>query len=267
MKTYPLAKINLGLYVVATRPDGYHDLETVFYPIPLTDTLEVCPALEDSFTLVGLPLEGGPQDNLVMRVLALLRSEFPIPPVKVRLEKSIPSGAGLGGGSSDAAEMMKTLNTLFCLGLTNEQMEERVATLGADCAFFIKQQPVKATGIGNIFTPLALSLKGYTLVLVKPHVFVSTREAYAHVVPKAPNEPLLTTIRRPVEEWKTHMTNDFEESVFPLHPILASLKDQLYSLGATFALMSGSGSTLFALFRERPSLPKWENTYVGIFPL
>lgn len=249
MKTHPIAKINLGLYVTEKRPDGYHNLETVFYPIPIHDELEVEEANEDSFTLVGFHLEGDPMNNLVMRVLRNLRQDFSIPPVSVRLSKGIPSGAGMGGGSSDAAYMMRMLNEMFSLGLTDDEMEQRIAPLGADCAFFIRQRPVLATGIGNVFAPIKANLSGYALVLIKPDDFVSTKEAYSLVSPKQPAEPLTTTMQRPIEEWREHMHNDFELSVFAAHPTIEAVKQQLYDIGATYALMSGSGSTVFALFK------------------
>lgn len=252
MLSHPIAKINLGLYVTGKRTDGYHDLETVFYPISnVMDTLEVEPAERDTFELVGLPLAGDPMDNLVMRALRLLRQECSIPPVRVRLTKGIPSGAGLGGGSSDAAYMMRMLNEMFALGLSAEDMERRVATLGADCAFFVQGRPVLATGIGNIFQPIEVDLSGYEIRLVKPDDFVSTREAYSLVVPRRPAEPLAEAFRRPVGEWRDHIFNDFEESVFAHHPAIREAKERLYREGAAFALMSGSGSTVFGLFAKR----------------
>lgn len=250
MIQYPIAKINLGLYVTEKRPDGYHNLETIFYPIPIHDTLQVEPAEEDSFELIGLHLDGDPMDNLVMKALRELRKTHAIPPVCVKLTKGIPSGAGMGGGSSDAAYMMKMLNKMFALGLTEDELEQRVSPLGADCTFFIKGEPVLATGIGNRLSPINLSLKGYVLVLVKPDDFVSTREAYALVKPQKPAEELEDTIRRPILEWKDSMKNDFENSVFANHPVIRQIKNDLYHMGADYALMSGSGSTVFALYQQ-----------------
>ena len=203
MKTTTCAKVNLGLHVTERRPDGYHNLETVFYPIPICDTLEISTDSEDHLSVEGIPVAGAPNDNLVMKVVYLLRNKgFAVPPLSIRLQKNIPSGAGLGGGSSDAAAMMKMLNTEFHLGLSETEMEELLTPLGADCPFFVRCSPVLATGIGNIFSPLSLSLKGKHLLLVKPDDFVSTREAYQGITPRQPETPLAEVISRPVEEWQ-----------------------------------------------------------------
>lgn len=254
MILFPNAKINIGLQVTARRADGYHDLDTVFYPIPLCDALEVVEATAPdaplcTLHLAGAPLEGNPDDNLVVRAVQLLRSEgYVFPPVEVWLTKHIPSGAGLGGGSSDAAFTLVMLNSLFALGISDDRLEAFAARLGADCAVFVRNRPVYATGIGNIFTPLSLTLAGYTLVVVKPDVFVSTREAFRGVTPCPPDVTLLHKVEAPVSEWSALITNDFESSIFPLHPELPALKERLYALGADYAAMSGSGSALYALF-------------------
>lgn len=251
----PCCKINIGLNVVRRRPDGYHDLETVFYPLPLTDQLEIAaaPASDAPYTLTlsGHRVAGSADDNLIVRVYRALQEEFNLPPVSIFLRKNIPMGAGLGGGSSDAASMMRGLNELFALGLSDTEMEERVARFGADCAFFIKARPAFATGIGDHLTPIPLSLKGRHIVLVKPDVFVSTREAYAGVSPKPAPCDLSTLAERPMEEWRSCVVNDFEPSVFQAHPRLAAIKQTLYDMGAVYAAMSGSGSTLFGIF-DRP---------------
>ncbi len=249
---YPCAKVNLGLYVVERRPDGYHNLETVFYPIPLCDelTVELSSGPDDVMTLSGIPVAGDVKDNLVMRVVCQLRESFSIPPLHIKLQKNIPSGAGLGGGSSDAAYMMCMLNDMFSLGLSTEQMEQRVSTLGADCAFFVRCQPTMAEGIGNIFSNVNLSLKGWHLVLVKPDDFVSTKEAYSMVHPAQPQFPLKETIEGSPALWKKRLFNDFETSVLPLHPTILNIKEELYRRGAIYAVMSGSGSSVFGLFRD-----------------
>lgn len=282
MILYPNCKINLGLNIVGKRSDGYHDIETVFLPIPLSDCLEILPAHEDSFILDGRELDCSAQDNLVVRVLNMLRSEdMDIPPVSIRLTKNIPSGAGLGGGSTDAAFMMRGLNELFDLGLTEAQMASRVGRLGADCPVFIANKPVYAEGKGDVFTPLPVpllqkqycalppvdsmlpptvslsipeTLDGYWLVLVKPNDFISTREAYASVTPCPSKVNLKDIISQPVKTWRGQMVNDFEASVFPTHPVVSGICDQLYMLGASYAAMSGSGSTLYGLFRQQPVL-------------
>ena len=248
MIVYPNAKINLGLNVVRKREDGYHDIETIFYPIPLQDALEIQEAEEASFRQAGTPLDCPPEQNLVLRAIDLLRADFDLPPLEVYLFKHIPSGAGLGGGSSDAAFAMRLVNEKFQLGLSDDDLRQRLATLGADCPFFIQNTPCFATGIGDLLTPIDLSLDGWNLVLVKPDIYVSTREAYSSVTPQEPLLPLDVIARRPVSEWQSLMHNDFEQSVFLLHPEIAAIKDRLLDLGATYAAMSGSGSAVFGLF-------------------
>ena len=253
--TQTCCKINLGLNIVERRPDGYHNIETIFYPVPLFDELTIEESKnEDILTLEGNPLEGEVQDNLVLRAVRLLRQEgFPVPSLNIDLKKVIPSGAGLGGGSSDAACMIKTVSQLYNLSLSEEQMKSLVSKLGADCAFFINPQPLYAEGIGDVFTPISLNLKGWYLMLVKPEVHVSTREAYAGIRPHRPAYSLLETAKLPVGQWEGKMLNDFEESVFFKYPLLGEIKAELYRQGAAYASMSGSGSTIFGLFRSRPS--------------
>ena len=255
MITYPNAKINLGLNIIEKRPDGYHNLETVFYPINLQDALEVTQleGEEDySLTVSGTPIEGEPESNLVVKAYRLLKKDFPeIPSIDIHMYKHIPTGAGLGGGSADAAFMIKLLNDKFHLNLSVEKMEEYAAILGADCAFFIKNKPVFATGIGNVFEPVQLSLKGYYLVLVKPDIFVSTKDAFSFIQPKKPEYSLKEIIRMPIETWRATMKNDFEDSVFQKFPEIAAIKDKLYDMGAVYASMSGSGSSVFGIFREQ----------------
>ena len=262
-------KINLGLNVVERRPDGYHNLQTIFYPVPLYDELTIREKdstimdSEDTLTLGGNPLEGEVWDNLVLRAVRLLRQEgFPIPPLNIDLRKVIPSGAGLGGGSSDAACMVTSLTRLYGLPLSEEQMERLVSKLGADCPFFINPRPLYAEGIGDVFTPISLDLSGWYLMLVKPEVHVSTREAYAGVHPHQPAYSLLDVVQQPVGAWSSRMVNDFEESIFFNHPLLSEIKDELYRQGAAYASMSGSGSTIFGLFRSRPNC---EEHFAGHF--
>lgn len=249
----PNAKINLGLNIVERRPDGYHNIETVFYPIPLCDELCIEETdKEDKLIISGIPVAGELKDNLVMKVLYQLRKDYDVPYLHIDLKKNIPSGAGLGGGSSDAAFMIKLVNEQFNLMMTDEEMEHRVSTLGADCAFFIKNKPTIARGIGNEFSHTNISLSGWWIVLVKPNDFVSTREAYAQVAPQHPIRSVDEIICEPVSEWKNLLKNDFEESVFPQHPTIANIKHTLYQLGAEYAAMSGSGSSVFALFSYEP---------------
>ena len=256
MITYPNAKINLGLNIVEKRPDGYHNLETIFYPINLQDALEVTELENEEgeykLKVSGVPIEGDAENNLVVKAYRLLKKDFPdMSPINIHMFKHIPTGAGSGGGSADAAFMIKLLNEKFNLKLSIEKMEEYAAILGADCAFFIQNKPVFASGIGNIFENITLSLKGYYIVLVKPDIFVSTKDAFSHITPMHPNQSLKEIIRMPVETWRATMKNDFEESVFQKYPEIAAIKDKLYDMGAIYASMSGSGSSVFGIFREQ----------------
>lgn len=269
MILYPNAKINIGLNVVEKRPDGYHNLETVFYPIPLLDALEVKPLQslipESGYSLkvTGTVLGGTPDDNLIIRAYKMLRDEYRLPPVSFYIYKHIPTGAGLGGGSADAAFTLRALNEQFKLGLDNKTMEKYAARLGADCAFFVENKPVFATGIGNEFHPFDFSLKGKVLVLVKPDVFVSTKDAYSNVTPAKPAEPLTELLKQPVETWKDTVVNDFEKSVFVKYPEIACIKDKLYDLGAVYASMSGSGSSVYGIFNE--TIENIDEIFAGYF--
>lgn len=253
MIQFPNAKINLGLHVVSKRPDNYHNLETIFYPISLCDVLEVVPSQHPSVQgytlhLSGIVVDGNPDNNLVIKAWRLLHDEFNIPPIDIYLRKVVPFGAGLGGGSSDAAAMLQLLQQQFQLPLTQEQLLERAAKIGADCPFFLLNKPTLAEGIGNEFSPLSLSLRGYCIVLVKPDVGVSTAEAYSQVTPAPAPLPLPEVVEMPLSEWRNHLVNDFEKSVFAIHPSLAHIKEQLYQSGAIYASMSGSGSSLYGIF-------------------
>ena len=268
MITFPNAKINLGLNIIEKRPDGYHNLETIFYPINLQDALEVTRRenndKEYTLHISGAPLEGEPEDNLVVKAYKLLKKDYPgLLPVDIHMYKHIPAGAGLGGGSSDAACMIKLLNDKFSLRLSTERMEEYAAKLGADCAFFIRNKPVFATGIGNLFEPVELSLKGYHIILIKPDIFVSTRDAFAEIKPVRPAVSLKEIVKQPIETWKSSMKNDFEDSVFKKFPEIAAIKDELYDLGAVYAAMSGSGSSVYGIF-EAP-IENVEDKFCGFF--
>lgn len=268
MITFPNAKINLGLNIIEKRPDGYHNLETIFYPINLQDALEVTRRenndKEYTLHISGSPLEGEPEDNLVVQAYKLLKKDYPgLLPVDIHMYKHIPAGAGLGGGSSDTACMIKLLNDKFSLGLSTERMEEYAVKLGADCAFFIRNKPVFATGIGNLFEPVELSLKGYHIILIKPDIFVSTRDAFAEIKPVRPAVSLKEIVKQPMETWKNSMKNDFEDSVFKKFPEIAAIKDELYDLGAVYAAMSGSGSSVYGIF-EAP-IENVEDKFCGCF--
>ena len=259
MLTFPNGKINLGLNITEKRPDGYHNLETVFYPIPIEDALEINLLHEGSrkycLHQAGIEIAGEAENNLVVKAYKLLDELFDLPPVDIHLFKHIPSGAGLGGGSADAAFMLKLLNEKFNLALSIESMEDYASRLGADCAFFIRNAPTYAEGIGNVFSPVSLSLKGYQLWLVKPDIFVSTRDAFSQIKPHRPERPLKETIQLPVEEWRNCMVNDFEESVFPQFPAIREIKEEMYRQGAVYASMSGSDSSVYGIFKPNASLP------------
>lgn len=259
MITFPNAKINLGLNITEKRPDGYHNLETIFYPIPVEDALEIHVLSDgnEKYRLhqAGLEIAGEVESNLVVKAYKLLDEQFDLPPVDIHLFKHIPSGAGLGGGSADAAFMLKLLNEKFNLELSNEILEEYAARLGADCAFFIQNTPTYAEGIGNVFSPVSLSLKEYQLWLIKPDIFVSTRDAFSQIKPRHPEMSLKEIIQMPVSEWKKYMKNDFEESVFPQFPAIGEIKEEMYRQGAIYASMSGSGSSVFGLFATDAVLP------------
>ena len=281
MKLFPLAKINLGLNVVERRPDGYHNLETVFYPVNIHDTLEVTPettvngkpstvngkqsTVNCKLSISGITIEGDTQRNLVVRAYHLLKDDFPaLPPVSVRLHKAIPTQAGMGGGSSDCAYMIRLLNEQFQLGLTTAQMQQYAARLGADCAFFILAQPAYAEGIGERLEPIALDLSHYHIGVVRPDIPVPTKEAFSLIRPHRPQKNCRDIVMQPVETWRDELVNDFEQSVFALHPEIGAIKDRLYRLGAVYAAMSGSGSAVFGLFREPVALaPHFPGMYTN----
>ena len=288
MITFPIAKINLGLNVVEKRPDGYHNLQTVFYPVPIKDALEVqpmdpafpapadcdlkvtaAPASASPATVAGgfaavpagspavpapSPFDtGDEQRNLVVRAYNALKADFPaLPRCHAHLYKAIPTQAGMGGGSSDCAYMIRLLNDMFALQLSEKQQMQYAARLGADCAFFIKSRPCYAEGIGEQLQDIDLDLSGWHIAVVRPDIPVPTKEAFSRIRPHFPQKNCRQVVMQPVETWRDELVNDFEESVFALHPEIGHVKEQLYNMGATYAAMSGSGSALFGLFRNRP---------------
>lgn len=273
MIVFPCAKINLGLNIVSNRDDGYHNLETVFYPVPLYDALEI-KYMDPKFPsdvpcdlkVTGIDLDCDEQWNLVIRAYNLLAEDYELPRVHAHLMKRIPTGAGLGGGSSDGAYMIRLLDERFRLNIGIAEMERYAARLGADCAFFITAEPMYATGIGNILAPVDDSigfLKGLYLAIVKPGISVSTVEAYRQIKPKKPAKCCLDIVRQPIETWREELTNDFELPVFAAHPELGDIKEKLYDMGAIFAQMSGSGSAIYGIFKEAPE--NIEDKFPGMF--
>ncbi len=269
MKTYPNCKINLGLHVMRKRDDSYHDLETIFVPVSLHDELDISPANTFSFIQDGIAIDGNPDSNLVVRAYHLLQqhSGSRLGNVKIRLTKKIPTGAGLGGGSSDAAFTLVMLNKIFNLGIQTKTLQSLAAKLGADCAFFIENIAAFATGIGDQLSPLPLNpLLNYKLLLVKPDEFVSTAEAYRDITPRSQrthSEPidLRKALDNDIHLWKNTIVNDFENSVFPKHPRLKKIKSELYDAGALYAAMSGSGATIYGIFPNNSDIDNLKNLF------
>lgn len=258
MIVFPNAKINIGLNVVAKRADGYHNLESVFYPIKIHDALEVVLSDEMQFTSSGISIPGNPENNLCLKAYQLINKDFDLPPVHIHLHKNIPIGAGLGGGSADCGFFIKLLSELCRLNLSVETMQNYARKLGADCAFFINNKPVFAHEKGDQFEDIALDLSTYFMVLVMPPVHVSTAEAYGGIQPKSAEFNLKLALKLPVQEWRNSVKNDFENSVFQHHPEIRLIKEALYQNGALYAAMSGSGASVFGIFKQKPDLQKLE---------
>jgi 4-diphosphocytidyl-2-C-methyl-D-erythritol kinase len=259
MIVFPNCKINLGLHILQKRPDGFHDLQTVFYPIPLQDALEVIQnpvSTDDEIQLStsGLSLDAPTEQNICVKAYRILKKDFPqLPSIKMHLHKTIPSGAGLGGGSSDAAFTLIMLNKKFHLGLNEDGLIDYAAQLGSDCAFFIRNQPVYATGRGEKLEAIELDLSDYKIVLVHPGIHLNTAVAFSGITPNNTRTSLLDTIRKPVAQWKENLVNDFEATVFVAHPQIKAIKGHLYQKGAIYASMTGSGSTVYGLFGKNES--------------
>ena len=260
MIDFPCAKINLGLNITEKRADGYHNLETVFFPIPICDALEI-KTMDERFpsnVACDLKVTGNnvccnENDNLIAKAYNIIAADFDIPRVHAHLYKNIPSEAGLGGGSSDAAYMIRLLDQRFRINIGNAEMEKYAARLGADCPFFITAEPSYAEGIGEILSPVNITdnnLEGYCLVVVKPQIAVSTKEAFSNITPRKPLMCCREIVTQPIETWKDALCNDFEESVFGIYPQLNDIKNRIYTLGAAYAQMSGSGSSLFGIFKS-----------------
>lgn len=249
MIQFPNCKINLGLSILAKRPDGYHELETVFYPIAVSDALEILPADSVKMTQSGIEVPGDPAQNLCLKAYHLLQKDFPtLPAVQMHLHKNIPMGAGLGGGSSDGTAALLILNQQFDLGLNEKQLIDYASQLGSDCPFFVYNKACHATGRGEILSPIHLDLSNYQFLLVHPGIHIATKWAFQQLNPHTKSETIASIIEKPITEWKGALVNDFEAPVFKAEPNLSNIKDQLYQLGAVYASMSGSGSSLFGIF-------------------
>ncbi|MFN5422817.1 MAG: 4-(cytidine 5'-diphospho)-2-C-methyl-D-erythritol kinase [bacterium] len=258
MVVFPNAKINLGLRVTSKRDDGYHNLDTVFYPIPILDALEIVTnslpnSPSDTFSQTGKTIPGDKHSNLCIKALNLLRTDFPqIPSVLVHLHKNIPMGAGMGGGSSDGAFMLSLLNQKYKLGIAKEQLMQYALKLGSDCPFFIENKPVSATGRGELMKPISLDLSQYSMLIVSPGIHISTAEAFSNIALSQEDISCEEIVQQPIAEWRSRLVNDFEKTVFPRHPELSMIKEQLYNIGALYASMTGTGSTLYGIFEKRP---------------
>jgi 4-diphosphocytidyl-2-C-methyl-D-erythritol kinase len=249
MIQFPNCKINLGLSILAKRADGYHELETVFYPIAVSDALEILPAANLTMTHSGIAVPGDPAQNLCLKAYHLLKKDFPtLPAVQMHLHKNIPMGAGLGGGSSDGTAALMILNQQFTLGLNDQQLIAYASQLGSDCPFFVYNKACHATGRGEVLTPIQLDLSNYQFLLVHPGVHIATAWAFQQLNPHIKSESIQAIIDKPITDWKNYLINDFEAPVFKAEPKLSVIKDQLYQLGAIYASMSGSGSSLFGIF-------------------
>lgn len=247
------AKINLGLHLKEKRPDGYHNLETVFYPVPLYDVIEFYPAARFSLHAAGQKIPDPPEENLITKAYRLLKDRFRIQEIAVSLLKNIPPGSGLGGGSSDAAHLLSGLNQYFNLGLDRQQLRKLAGSLGSDCPFFIENQPVFATGKGDILHPMKVNLKGFFLVLAIPEIRIATEDAFSFCrEPVEHKFPLREIINWPLEKWNGIVTNDFEKIIFPKYPVLQEIKDTLMKDGALYASLTGSGSAVFGIHKKRP---------------
>lgn len=255
MICFPNAKINLGLNIVSRREDGYHNLETVFYPIGVSDALEIVVKenlQQDIFVEAGIKIDAEPDNNLVVKALHLMRAHYTFPYIEIHLLKKIPFGAGIGGGSADASFMLKLLNTTFHLGATDQQLADWARELGADCPFFIYNRPLFASGIGEVFEEVHLDLSQYTIALVKPDIHISTKDAFAGITPKHPHISLTEIIKMPLAEWKDIMVNDFEEGLISKFPQIGEIKHTLYQQGAVYASLTGSGSSIYGIFDKKP---------------
>lgn len=258
MIVFPNAKINIGLNIISKRTDGYHNLDTVFYPVKVFDALEIVLSDQLNFTSSGIDIPGNSYDNLCLKAYHLIKKEYDLPQVNIHLHKNIPIGAGLGGGSADAGFFIKLLNEVCEIGLSTSEMQNYARQLGADCAFFIDNKSVFAFNKGDQFEPIKLNFSNYCLVLVMPPVHVSTAEAYGGVLPQTPLNNLKSALKLSVESWKDLIINDFEKSIFLHHPKISSVKEALYKKGAIYAAMSGSGAAVFGIFNKKPDLQELE---------
>lgn len=262
---FPPVKINLGLQVIRKRTDGFHDIQSVFFPLPIHDILEIIPdpsGKSVQFSISGIPVPGNLDDNICVKAWQLLKKDFPsLIPVKMHLHKMIPPGAGLGAGSADGAYALQMISNLGGLALNREQLVHYAAMLGSDCPFFIYNTPCLVTGRGEILEPIAVNLSGKYIMIINPGIHISTREAFAGIQPSEKEIPLAEIIKAEPGSWKDKLKNDFEASVFPSHPEIEALRNLLYKNGALYASMTGSGSTVYGIYNEAPPLPVFPSSF------
>lgn len=258
MIAFPNVKINLGLNILSKREDNYYNIDSCFYPVPWCDALEIIPTKKFSFRAYGLPIPGDNANNLCIKAYKLIKEDYDIPPVAIRLLKQIPMGAGLGGGSSDGAFTLKLINELFALRLSNRQLEQYALRLGSDCPFFIRNKPAIVKGRGEELTPIDLDISGHYLAIYNHGIHISSAKAYTAITPKQPVVSIAKILSSPIMQWRSHLQNDFEASIFASHPKIALLKNEMYGAGALYSSMTGSGSTVYGIFENNIDLPVWK---------
>ena len=264
MISFPNAKINIGLNIVSKRDDGFHNLETVFYPVKVSDILEFIPTEKTNIEISGIDIKGDVKNNLVYKVYDLLKQDYSLPNIKIHLHKIIPSEAGLGGGSSDASFMLKALNEYFKLDISEKKLLKYAEQIGSDCPFFIKNEPSFASAKGEDLERVDLSLSNYHIVIIKPDIQISTAEAFRNIIPRKPKANLKEAIKLSIDKWESNIFNDFENFAFEEYPKLKEIKTYLYNIGAEFALMTGSGSAVYGIFKEKPEINKYKECFIWI---
>jgi len=267
MICFPNAKINIGLNITGRKPDGFHIIETILFPVELCDVIEFVEDKKNNeeydLNCTGIKLNVAAEDNICIKALKLIKKDFNLPKISIHLHKIIPVGAGLGGGSSDAAHMLKNLNKTFHLNISNKKLQKYASQLGSDCPFFINNSPVFAYETGNKFREIILNLGGYYIIIVYPNIHISTGLAYSKAFIKQPEVSLEETVQLPLTDWKKVIKNDFENTVFPKYPVLRNIKKELYDMGALYSSLSGSGSALYGIFDATPEIKKkFENYFV-----
>ncbi len=251
MILFPNCKINIGLNIVRKRADGYHDLESIFYPLPIKDIIEIIPSSDFQFKISGLDIPGNTEDNLCVKAYRLIKKDFPdLPPVYMHLHKNIPIGSGLGGGSADGAFMLQLINETFQLGLLTGQLMRYALQLGSDCPFFVINKPCFVSGTGGLIQKTSIDLSSYSFAVIHPGIHIKTSWAFSNISPALPSKKITEIVQQPISSWRSELVNDFENIVFATHPVLKDIKEKLYEAGAWYAGMSGSGSSIYGIFKK-----------------